>query len=106
MSWIPLWLAAICWTSPESATLTQDLIASRGTHRPEVTLHVSEIPAPRAAGILAGLVDHVFYESFSVEHTTINDLEADDLSTLFEDVDRSWGHRARQNAANVCMMPS
>lgn len=56
------------------------------TYRLQVALHIANIPAPRAARVLARLVDHVLDETLPIEDPSVHDLKADDLCALLEDV--------------------
>lgn len=48
----------------------------------------------------------MFEQPLPVKYPAVNNFEADDLSAFLEYVDRRRGHRAREDTANVGMMPS
>ena len=72
----------------------------------QIAFDVSDVPAPRTSRVLAGLVDHVFDQAVVVEYAFPDDLEADDMGTLFKDVRRRWRHGSRQDATDISVVPA
>lgn len=56
--------------------------------------------------MLGRVLDHVFVEALLVENAAVYDLETNDLCAFLEDVDRRRGHRTRENATNVRVVPA
>lgn len=79
-------------------------LPNKRTHGFEVALNVAYVATPRAAWILTRVFNHKFVKTFLIKDTPVNDLEADDLRTLFKEVDRRWRHGTWQDAADVCMV--
>ena len=58
----------------------------------EIALNIANVAASRTSRILARLVDHVFYQAIPIKKSFVHDLEADDFSAFFENVDRRGWH--------------
>ena len=74
---------------------------SQPTHRLQITLHIPNIPTPRAPWVPCRLLNHVLVQALLVEHAPVHNLEALDLRALLEDVHRGRGHRPGEDAADI-----